>query len=115
MSSRTTKFVSFSVSILITVAYSFVRQSEISEAERAFLNTLLVRDFHKRPTFEQLKRAIDGDGQTLRQLPGLKWLSQVGDAATGDTETSFAQEMAKRIKGYGEHKNVLKWYGLRIF
>ena len=59
------------------ITISTQQTEDFSPEERAFLNTLLNRDFRKRPTFEQLKHAIDGDRQLLSVFPGLKWLSQV--------------------------------------
>ena len=84
------------------------RTENFSCSERAFLDSLLRKNYEERPTFEELKLAIDKDGIVLRQHPGLRWLSQVGDIES-DTDIAFAKEMASRINGYGKHKNMIVW------
>ena len=78
---------------------------DFSEGERSFLNTLLVRDFNKRPTLAELVSAIKGE-RTAN--PQLKWLSQVG-STVDDSNQAFEKEMQKRIQGYGVNKNMVAW------
>ena len=82
-----------------------LQTEDFSEGERDFLDTLLVRDFHKRPTLAELISAVKGERDAN---PKLRWLSQRG-TTEGDSNQGFEKEMQKRIKGYGKNKNMVAW------
>lgn len=52
------------------------------EGLRGFINSLWRADPLQRPSFEQLEKAMGGDGDALEKFPGLRWLAEpVNDAS----------------------------------
>ena len=77
-----------------------------TKGERDFLDCLLCADHHKRPTLDELLRAVKGQRGTREAL---RWLGEIGNAAVDDTTKAFDDAMQQRIAGFGQRKNTYCW------